>query len=248
MNDYDIAFYADRDRATRFAAETILTIVQRALPHIGCAIDIGCGVGTWLNVLRERGIADILGIDGEWVDTDELVIPSESFIRHDLTTDLRLSRRYDLVISLEVAEHLSPQRAEPFVAQLTDLGDFVLFSAAIPGQGGVNHVNEQWPEYWIGLFQQRGYIALDVVRRAIWTDNRIAVHYRQNILLFVKDQGVPRVTTRNELDNALPLSIVHPQLYLNKPAHWQNPTIRESLRLLAAAIATRARRQLAMPG
>ena len=166
MQGYDSEFYRGRDEQTRFAAETILTLVQSAVPPLSSAIDLGCGVGTWLGVLRERGVQDIRGIDGDWVRPDALVIPSACFTSHRLdASDLPADRRYDLAISLEVAEHLPPERADPFVTRLTELGDFILFSAAIPGQGGVNHVNEQWPEYWIDRFRQRGYVSLDIIRK-----------------------------------------------------------------------------------
>ena len=43
------------------------------------------------------------------------------------------------------------------VATITKHGDAVLFSAAIPGQGGQDHLNEQWPEYWQKKFEVNGY-------------------------------------------------------------------------------------------
>ena len=244
MQDYDSEFYADRDARTRFAAETILSIVQRAIPQIRSAIDVGCGVGTWLNVLRERGAAEILGIDGDWVDPQALVIPSECFARIDLSKDdIRSDNKYDLVISLEVAEHLPRERARHFVNQLTRIGDFILFSAAIPEQGGANHLNEQWPEYWVGSFGERGYRMFDIVRRDVWQDDRIAVHYRQNILLFVKNERVGDMAISNRESSAA-LALVHPKLYLNKIKELRNPTIPQSVGLLAAAIMRRVRRDL----
>lgn len=245
MRVYDSDFYRGRDEQTRHAAETILTLVQDAVPAVSSAIDLGCGVGTWLSVLRERGVQEIRGVDGDWVQRDALVIPPDCFTSHRLdASDVPTDRRYDLVISLELAEHLPACRSEPFVRLLTDLGDFILFSAAIPGQGGVNHVNEQWPEYWTGLFARREYVAFDIFRRRIWGDDRIAVHYRQNILLFVKRDRVPdlRFVPPSTSSNVLPL--VHPRLFENKLRAWSNPTIRQSIVHLLQAIASRARRRL----
>ena len=73
-------------------------------------------------------------------------------MEHDHSEDLRLTKNYDLAISLEVAEHLSSESANMFIACLTNMSDIVLFSAAIPGQGGENRINEQWPKYRSGLF------------------------------------------------------------------------------------------------
>jgi len=74
---------------------------------------------------------------------------------------------------------------ESFVADLVAMAPAVLFSAAIPGQGGVGHRNEQWPSWWAGHFATHGYLAYDVVRPAIWTDEAIPAWYRQNIVLYL---------------------------------------------------------------
>lgn len=243
MQEYDNDFYKNRDPETRFAARTILSLVRRAIPEISAAVDVGCGVGTWLRVLGEQGTAEIVGIDGDWVHDEALVIPSQCFIRSNLSeNDIRLDRRYDLVISLEVAEHLPAQRAEQFVTQLTSLGDFVLFSAAIPGQGGTNHVNEQWPEYWISRFEARGYRVFDIIRSAIWAEARISPHYRQNILLFVKAERVVDLKLGDQVQRPAPFSVVHPELYLSKLNNLQNPTIPQSVGLLAVALRRRVKR------
>ena len=245
MQPYDAEFYKDRHTSTRFAAETILSLVQGAIPEITTAIDIGCGVGTWLSVLREQGTSEVIGIDGEWVNVESLVIPSECFWRRDLSRDdVHLDKRFDLAISLEVAEHLPADRAQQFVAQLTRLSDFVLFSAAVPGQGGANHINEQWPEYWVELFQQHNYGVFDIIRGHIWSDDAIAVHYRQNILLFVRAERAPDVRIGDDLGGHSPLSVVHPKLFLNKIRALTNPTIGQSAKLLAAAVMRRIRRNL----
>ena len=146
-------------------------------------VDVGCGLGTWLAVFREQGATATLGIDGEWIDRNHLEIPSESFMAFDLTQPLRLDRRFDLVVSLEVAEHLPPEAAETFVDSLTRLGSTILFSAAIPSQGGTHHVNEQWPEYWAHLFEKRGFRVVDAIRRRVWENGAVATWYAQNALL-----------------------------------------------------------------
>ena len=64
---------------------------------------------------------------------------------------------YDLAISVEVAEHLPADSAVSYLKFLTDMSDTVLFSGAVPGQGGVGHVNEQEWTYWLSFFNTFGY-------------------------------------------------------------------------------------------
>lgn len=180
---YPADFYADRRAHTAHAARRLLG----ALPH-GLAIDrvadIGCGTGTFLAAALEMGAADVFGIEGDWVAPDMLDDPRIHFTPRDLEQAFA-GPQVDLALSLEVAEHLSPGRAETFVADLCAMAPAVLFSAAIPGQGGVGHLNEQWPSFWAGLFAQKGYGAHDAIRPQVWTDEAIPAWYRQNAILFL---------------------------------------------------------------
>lgn len=141
-------------------------------------------------VSARGGYKTILGIDGYWVDENQLLISKKDFMRKDLNQSFHAGRKFDLVQSLEVAEHLKPERAESFAGDLTKISDIVLFSAAIPGQGGVGHINEQWPSYWISIFDKKGYAPFDIIRPVLWNDRKITeLHYRQNIMLFVNRQS-----------------------------------------------------------
>src|SRR4249920_1583207 len=139
MPRYKDKFYGNRDAQTAHAARTILGLTLELLPPVHSAVDVGCGVGTWLSVLRERGVATVRGFDGAWVREDRLTIPRDSFVAADLTQRIPESGKFDLAISVEVAEHLPPASAETFVDSLVGLSDFVVFSAAIPHQGGKHH-------------------------------------------------------------------------------------------------------------
>jgi hypothetical protein len=124
--------------------------------------------------------------------------------------------KFDLVLSLDVAEHIPPQCAETFVNSLINLGPIIVFSAAIPFQGGVNHVNEQWPEYWAKKFQERGYIAIDCIRKKIWKSEKVEWWYAQNILVFARNDCLEdHPALKQEFENTFSsqLSIVHPYLY-----------------------------------
>jgi hypothetical protein len=209
---YDEQFYNTRNNSTQYAANSILDIVFNVLPEIKSAADIGCGVGTWLSALRKRGVKNIRGFDGFWVSKNLLEIPSDLFTEYDLTMPINSEERYDLAISLEVAEHLPEQSANTFIDSLTRLSDFVLFSAAIPHQGGVNHVNEQWQSYWAEKFAERGYLAIDAIRPKVWSDQKISIPYRQNALLYVKDNRIDEVSAPPS--DVGSLSVAHPELYL----------------------------------
>ena len=177
---------------------------------------MGCGVGTWLSVLKEKGVKDIKGVDGNWVDPNLFEIPEDSFKQIDLNSGLDLSGTYDLAICLEVAEHLPHERAQDFIRSLTGLSHFVRFSAAIPFQGGSNHVNEQWPDYWAAIFDSRGYEVVDCIRSSIWTDEKIPTWYRQNTFLYVRRERLDDVSVEN---GGLPfpmLSVVNPDSFVNK--------------------------------
>ena len=123
----------------------------------GSVVDVGCGLGGWLAAFQAYGVEDILGIDGDYVDRKMLDIPPEHFKAIDISRPFTLDRTYDLAVCLEVAEHLAPAHATDFVESLTRLAPVILFSAAIPLQGGTNHLNEQWPDYWTQKSEQEGF-------------------------------------------------------------------------------------------
>lgn len=213
MEKYSTEFYEGRS-AGALSSGSVLVPLLLGLIDPKSVVDVGCGTGSWLRVFQEHGVEDVIGVDGVHVSESTLHIPRDKFIVADLTEPLELSRRFDLVLSLEVAEHLPPDCAAPFVDSLTRLGPAVLFSAAVPGQGGTHHVNEQWPEYWARLFSERGFACLDCFRHQVWKDGRVEWWYAQNILLFVsKKQMAAKPALQREADSARAqqLSLVHPR-------------------------------------
>ncbi|HEV3234434.1 MAG TPA: methyltransferase domain-containing protein, partial [Candidatus Dormibacteraeota bacterium] len=148
------------EEAAETSAGEVLPMVFELVRPIS-VVDVGCWTGGWLAVARKLGVSDFLGVDAPMTDRSKLKIPEANFFPWDLNQPLRLERNFDLAISLEVAEHLGEHRSQAFVESLTSLAPVVLFSAAIPGQGGTGHVNEQWPAYWINRFEARGWTVLD---------------------------------------------------------------------------------------
>jgi SAM-dependent methyltransferase len=214
------------------AAAVIAPIVFHLLEPTSVA-DVGCGLGDWLAAFQRLGAGEVLGVDGDYVDRSELRIPSDRFRAADLSQPFNLGGRFDLVICLEVGEHLPAGRSADLVATLTDAAPAVLFSAAIPGQGGVGHVNEQWPAYWRGLFDAKGYQRLDVIRPKVWDDDRIAYWYRQNMFLYTDTATTDRVLARTDASQ-WPDRLVHPDAFermtrLSKPENHSAVALAKAL-------------------
>ena len=172
--------------ASEASARAVLPIVFD-LWRPASVVDVGCLFGSWAAVAAELGAAEVLGIDGDYVERARVGVP---FVARDLAQPLALERAFDLAISLEVAHYLPERRAASFVADLCRLAPVVLFSAAIPHQGGHGHVNEQWPAYWARHFVTCGYTPVDCVRDAVWEHPDVAPWYAQNALLFVSGAGL----------------------------------------------------------
>ncbi len=139
---------------------------------------------------------DWFGVDGYHVDTRFLLIPPGRFQAADLSKSFSVGRRFDLVQSLEVAEHLPADSAEQFVSCLCAHSDVVLFSAAQPGQGGIRHLNERRPSYWASLFSAQGYVAHDCIRPYVAHNKRIDPWYRFNAVLYANAAGSSRLEPR----------------------------------------------------
>jgi len=214
LKKYTQEFYDDLHAGSLQSARRVVPIIKKLIQP-GSVIDVGCGLGVWLSVFGEEGIDDLLGVDAHRVDHSKLAIASENFKHWDLTKPLELDRSFDLVMCLEVAEHLPEASARPLIETLTRLGDIVLFSAAIPGQGGTEHINEQWPKYWADLFSEFGYRAIDCIRDQIWEDAKVDWWYAQNTILYVKEDAIARSDKLKSLlseERRTPEALIHPKL------------------------------------
>jgi hypothetical protein len=183
---YDADFYLRHGDQALESARIVAPLVMRLAP-IRSVIDVGCGLGAWLRAFSENGVPVVRGVDGNYVDPSTLYVAPECFTAVDLTQRINIDRRCDLAVCLEVAEHLDARSGAQLVGALTDIAPLILFSAAVPGQGGIGHVNEQWPEYWRRLFEERDFKMLDLIRPLIREDRRIDWWYRQNIVLFATE-------------------------------------------------------------
>lgn len=174
-------------------------------------LDVGCGIGSFVYNFKRCGLNDVLGIDGEHITPELFQGDFLNFKSFDLRKPINLKRKFDLVLSLEVAEHIDQGYSDQFVANLIKHGDVIVFSAAIPGQGGNNHLNEQWQSYWSHKFKGFGYGCFDEVRPKIWGEREIKFWYRQNMLVYIKDNSpLAKVYQRATI-----LDVVHPENYLS---------------------------------
>lgn len=193
-HEYSTEFFDYTERESRASAEQILPIVQKIL-NIRSVLDVGCARGVWLSVWARLSVVDVCGIDGSYIDAASLHFPSEHFIAHDLSQPFSLPRTFDLVTSLEVAEHLPRAASSAFVKSLTKHSDFVLFSAAVPGQGGEHHINERPLCFWRSLFENQGYMPVDFLRPIIQSNLEIAPWYRNNTILYARKTSLANAPT-----------------------------------------------------
>ncbi|MBC8109558.1 MAG: methyltransferase domain-containing protein [Verrucomicrobia bacterium] len=202
------AMYVHHDGETQgaidSAREVIPTIIQALNPQ--SVVDVGCGPGAWLSVVQEFGVTDLLGIEGDHLDKNKLLLKPHQILFQDLEKPFTTDKKFDLVMCLEVAEHLSPMVADSFVDSLVKLGDVLLFSAAIPHQGGYKHINEQWPNYWQEKFNKHGFLFYDVLRPLIWHNPKIKWWYRQNLFIIAHQKLTLPFPGSDSLRN-----LVHPE-------------------------------------
>jgi len=185
VHEYNSDFYRFLASFAIPSAEQIVPLLRQLAP-IESVADFGCGQGAWLSVWQKAG-ALVIGVDGPYVDRRHLMIGQRDFHAADLSQSINLGRRFDLVQSLEVAEHLPAERAADFVGTLTAHGSLVMFSAAVPGQGGEHHINEQPLEYWRAKFRDRGYIAIDCIRPQVVRNPLIQHWYRYNVIVYAEE-------------------------------------------------------------
>lgn len=235
---YSPDFFRYQSGGSRRSADIVAPLVISLIKPTS-VVDVGGGVGTWLRAFMDQGIDDVLGIDGEYVDRSALQIPADRFMPADLTQPLTIDRRFDLVVSLEVGEHLPVDAARTYVESLVGLGPVVLFSAAIPGQGGQQHLNEQWPAYWAAHFRSFGYVPIDCLRLALWNAEGVDWWYRQNAMLYVPEGALESLPALRDHVRADPFPLVHPGLYTQTLDRLNGNPLAVGLRL--AKVQTRER-------
>lgn len=152
---YNEGYFAAEEEWTEPSAQEVVQIIIDAL-HPDSVVDVGCGSAVYLRFFKQAGL-DIRGYDGSPAALRRAQV-EQSLLRHcDLTKPLQADRAFDLAICFEVAEHLPHEASPVIVRSLIGLAPCVLFSAAQPGQGGVDHINEQPCAFWVEQFHAAGY-------------------------------------------------------------------------------------------
>ena len=215
MTSYESSFYNTIRNGCISSAEIVAPYVYNLLKSKTNAsdklsiVDIGCGEGHWAKAFENLG-CKVVGVDGSYVTN-----PVVDFISADLSKSIPLEKLdsfYDLAISLEVAEHLVESRADTFVDEFCSLSDNLLFSAAIPAQGGTDHFNEQWfSSYWLPKFEKLGYRASGILRFSFWENENVEWWYKQNLMFMTKNPSNYPTLYKNEYSE--PIDMVHPTLW-----------------------------------
>lgn len=243
IKEYNADFFADVNTRGLESAKTLVPFVLKTIEPKS-VVDVGCGLGSWLAVIRDLGVTDVLGLDGDYVDRAKLEIPAEQFRACNLSQPPRLERTFDMALTLEVAEHLPPASADDFVEFLTRLAPVVVFSAAVPFQGGTLHFNEQWPDYWAEKFARRNFVLIDAIRSTFWDEEAIDPMYVQNGFIYVRADALdnyPTLKVMHEAGRKWPLRMVHPRLF-EKVQFYLTPEhirFKLALRLFLGAVQNR---------
>lgn len=204
-NYYSSKFYEDMLEGSKRSAEIVLPLVFSEIKPKSI-VDVGCGTGVWLSAAKKMNVFDLLGLDGGYVKNHLLIKPDE-FRATDISKGFSLDRKYDLAFCLEVGEHISTGKSSTLVDSLTNAADVILFAAALPGQGGSHHINEQWPDFWQRLFQNKDFVRIDCIRPMIYNNPEIKWWYRQNIFIYINNKvlkNYPRLQVlQNQADDIL---------------------------------------------
>ena len=236
--DYKKFYYKHREKRSTQGADLVLPLVFDHLP-IKSVIDVGCGTGTWLRAARSLGASRTLGVENPWTRRHQVEDRQIEMRWQNLEEPFAIADTFDLCICLEVAEHLSPARAESFVGDLCHTSRRILFGAAVPGQRGRHHVNEQWQSFWASIFRERAYVPIDAIRPIVWNVGDIPYWYRQNTLIYVHQSQYPAdlAALQPLIDQSSILDLVHPDLLtrlLERPD--VKTAVRMALKVPAAVI------------
>jgi len=180
---YNSEFYKELRHTSSKSAIVLAEFILREFKPKS-VVDFGCGTGELLKALELMGEVDCLGIEGPWIKQASKCY--HRIVVKDLREVVALEKTYDVAVCLEVGEHLEGLYSRNLIATLTNSADIIVFSAAIPGQNGTEHINLQFPEYWAKLFWERGFSLWLDPRSKFYENYDLAAWYQQNTLVYKK--------------------------------------------------------------
>jgi hypothetical protein len=234
-------------------ARTIASVLLQLIEKPRSVVDVGGNVGAWCKAFKEQGTEKVLCIDHPGVSREDILIDPSEFRAWDFGRGVPEPVPCDLVICLEVVEHVDKPTGEAIVDFLTRSAGLVLFSAAVSGQPGWDHINNQPHAYWKDVFARRGFDRLDIVRPRIIGDRAIPFWYRQNLYLFASAEGRSKVRIPHIPFDAIPddFELIHARLleeYRNPSSSRKlGPSIRSLWDALRESIAYRTGRMKTLP-
>ena len=242
-NSYQSSYFLKRKGISSISAEITLRKLSKFVRFSSVA-DFGCGTGTWLAACQNMGVTKILGFD-HYAKESELLIERKYFQKKSLAEKICLEKKFDLAISLEAAEHVEQIFADTIIENLTNASDVILFSAAIPGQGGTNHVNEQHPQYWAKKFADNGFTQFDVLRPLLWDEDDVAWWYKQNTFLYINSDSNQRLKLDGMGHGLINQHVIHSQCLADKIEEFDIENA--SIKNLSKAIIKKLARKLSAP-
>ena len=214
-NIYDEKFWGPRRGNWNYSSAKIILPMIFKYYKPNSIIDVGCGIGTWLSAALELGIDNLKGLDCNEISEDFLLVPRKYISIDNLEThENKNNIKYDLAISVEVAEHLDNSASEHFIKMLTSYSKVIIFSAGIPYQEGEHHINCQQPQFWHDIFAKYEYICFDFRNELMNMWEKINPCYAQNILLYVHKDFIDIFKKHFSMTNK-PIFYYHPH-YVNQ--------------------------------
>ncbi len=150
------AEYVRSDVFMQFFGNIAERIVRDFAP--ATALDAGCAIGILVEALRARGV-DARGFDISDYAVRQVPEFLTPYIQKGSVLDPNaVSGCFDIVICMEVVEHLLPADADLAIENLCRWSDRIVFSSTPDHYDEATHFNVQQPGYWVEKFARHGFI------------------------------------------------------------------------------------------
>lgn len=210
---YSDTYFDKHEMAARNSARQVVPFVMSVLRPTSIA-DVGCGSGQWTKEFISNGVRKAYAFDAFASPCWGVTANSVEFQKIDLENRVADFPDVELVCWLEVAEHLSESSCSRILSDIVERTDAILFSCALPGQGGTGHISERRLSDWVSDFEEVGFCCEDILRPRFWNDEDISWWYRQNTVIFVKENSVAsNAILKFQLPTFRGMDLIHPDLF-----------------------------------